>query len=99
GGNYRTNQPVNSAEIIDLNSPTPQWTGITPMHFARMDFNAVILPNGKVLVVGGRSNYEPTAIAVLTPEIFDPETLTWDTVAPHQIERRYHSSAVLLPDG
>jgi galactose oxidase len=99
GGNMSTNQPTSSAEIIDLNSPNPQWTAITPMHYVRMDFNSVILPNGKIFVIGGRTNFLPTAIYAMTPEIFDPQNLTWTTVAPHQIPRWYHSTAILLPDG
>jgi hypothetical protein len=99
GGNDKYNQPNNTAEMIDLSSPNPQWNYVSPMHYARMDFNAVILPNGKVMVVGGRANYAPTAIYVYTPEIFDPQTLTWNNMAPHQIPRWYHSSALLLPDG
>ena len=98
GGDDRTNQPNASAEIIDLSSPNPQWTYIAPMHFARMDFNAVILPDGKIFVVGGRTNFAPTAV-FYTPEIFDPQSLTWTTVAPHQVPRGYHSTAILLPDG
>ncbi|PWU14739.1 MAG: hypothetical protein C5B50_16590 [Verrucomicrobia bacterium] len=99
GGQNFTNQPVSSAEIIDLDSPSPHWTLTAPMHYPRLDFNAAILPDGKVFVVGGRSNYAPTAIYVFTPEIFDPQALTWTTVAPHQIPRWYHSTAILLPDG
>jgi hypothetical protein len=99
GGKNLTGQPFNSAEIINLSAPTPQWTAISNMNFRRMEFNAVILPDGKVFVVGGRSDFDSTPTPVLTPEIFDPQSLTWDMVAPHQIPRRYHSSAVLLPDG
>ncbi len=98
GGNNLTGQPVNSAELIDLSAPTPRWTNIANMNFRRMEFNAVILPNGKIFVVGGRSDFDDSPTPVLTPEIFDPETLTWDMVAPHQILRRYHSTAILLPD-
>jgi hypothetical protein len=99
GGNDKYNQPNNTAEMIDLSSPNPQWTYVNPMHFARMDFNAVILPDAKVFVIGGRTNYLPTAVYALTPEMFDPQTLTWSDMAPHQIPRWYHSSALLLPDG
>lgn len=99
GGNNLTTQPTNSAEIIDLSTPTPQWTTIPAMNFRRMEFNAVILPNGKIFVVGGRSDFDSTPTPVLTPEIFDPQALTWDMVAPHQTPRRYHSTAILLPDG
>ena len=98
GGFDKTNQPNNTAEIIDVSSPSPQWTAIAPMHFARMEFNAAILPNGKIFVVGGRSDFLVTVTWVYTPEIFDPQTLTWTTVAPHQIPRGYHSTAILLPD-
>lgn len=98
GGNDLTGQPVNSAEIIDLSAATPQWTNISHMNFRRMEFNAVILPDGKVFVVGGRSDFDGSPTPVLTPEIFDPQTLTWDMVEPHQIPRRYHSTAILLPD-
>lgn len=99
GGNNLTGPPSNSAEIIDLSAPTPQWTMIPNMNFRRMEFNAMILPNGKIFVVGGRSDFDDSPTPVLTPEIFDPQTLAWDMVEPHQIPRRYHSSAILLPDG
>jgi hypothetical protein len=99
GGQESTNQPNNTVEIIDLSSPSPQWTYTTPMHFARMDFNSVILPNGKVLVVGGRANFAPEAIYVFTPEVYDPQNATWTTLATNQIPRWYHSTAILLPDG
>lgn len=98
GGNNGSGQPANSAEIIDLSAASPQWTNIPHMNFRRMEFNAVILPDGKVFVVGGRSDFDSTPTPVLTPEIFDPQTLTWDMVEPHQIPRRYHSTAILLPD-
>lgn len=98
GNNNLGGQPSSSAEVIDLSAPVPQWTNLPPMNFRRMDFNAVILPNAKVFVVGGRSDFDATPTPVLTPEIFDPQSLTWDMVEPHQIPRRYHSSAILLPD-
>ena len=34
-----------------------------------------------------------------TPELWDPETGTWTTLAPAKKHRLYHSAAVLLPDG
>ena len=99
GGDDRTNPPTASAEIIDLSAPSPRWTTIAPMHYARSDFNAVILPDGKIFVVGGRTNADWPQVFTLTPEIFDPQSLTWTTVAPHQVPKGYHSTAILLPDG
>ncbi|MEO8212884.1 MAG: galactose oxidase-like domain-containing protein [Myxococcales bacterium] len=99
GGYDGSGQPTKSAEIIDLTATTPQWRVVPHMAFARMEHNAVLLPDGKVLVVGGRSDYDSTPTPVLTPEIFNPSGETWTSVAAHSTPRRYHSTAVLLPDG
>jgi hypothetical protein len=97
GGYLGSGQPTSSAEIIDLNDPSPTWTATAHMGFARMEHNAVLLPDGKVFVVGGASSSGGTP--VLTPELFDPASESWDPVAPHQVPRMYHSTALLLPDG
>ena len=99
GGYNGSGQPTSSVEIIDLAAVTPQWRGTAHMAFARMEHNAVLLPNGKVLVIGGRSDNDATPTPVMTPEIFDPSGETWTAAAPHSVPRRYHSTAVLLPDG
>ena len=91
--------PTSSAEIIDFSQDVPQWQGTAHMSFPRREHNAVLLPDGTVLVVGGRSNGGDTPDPVLTPEIFDPATESWQQVAPQQVPRMYHSSAILLPDG
>ncbi len=91
--------PTASAEIIDFSDANAVWTATTPMAFSRRDHNAVLLPGGRVLVIGGRSNSSGTPNPIMIPEIFDPTNETWDQVAPHQIPRRYHSTAILLPDG
>ncbi len=92
--------PTASVETIDLAVPSPAWTLGPGMQFARIQHNAVLLPTGRVLVVGGRSD-APGGVAdsVMVPEIFDPVTSTWDPVAPHRVARMYHSTALLLPDG
>ena len=77
-------------ELIDLSGPSPSWRTATPMNYSRVNHDAVILPDGKVFVVGG---------GTLIPELFDPQSETWQTMPAHQKERGYHSSAVLLPDG
>lgn len=99
GGYTGSGQPTNSAEIIDFSVATPTWTTTAHMGFRRMECNAVLLPSGKVLVVGGKSsaNGAPDQ-PVLVPEIFDPANSSWDQVAAHQIPRMYHSTAILLPD-
>lgn len=99
GGIAESGAPTNSAEIIDFSSGSPQWTPTSHMASPRMEHAAVILPDGRVLVLGGQANATGPEVPVLIPETFDPLTESWDQLAPHQIPRMYHSSAVLLPDG
>lgn len=99
GGFTGSGNPTHSAEIIDLSQVTPTWQETAPMASPRMEFNAVLLPDATVLVAGGQSDGGNPGTAVLTPEIYNPISATWDSVAPHQVPRTYHSSALLLPDG
>jgi hypothetical protein len=93
-----TNPPTDTAEIIDLSQPAPRWRTTNPMHYAREHANAVLLPDGTVLVVGGGQSglYRKP---VKASELFDPETETWTVLAAQIAPREYHSAAVLLPDG
>ena len=60
-----------------------------------------MLPDDKVLAVGGGSNLDQQNIAggTLASEAWDPTTGTWTTLASAAVARVYHSTAVLLPDG
>ena len=93
--------PTATAEVIDLNSATPAWTFTGSMHFARRQHNAVILPDGKVLIVGGSSGnaFDDSASAVLPTEMWDPATGQFTVMASIATYRGYHSTALLLPDG
>jgi Domain of unknown function (DUF1929)/Galactose oxidase, central domain len=94
------NPPVSSVELIDLNQPSPRWRVAQPMAHARLHSVATILPDGKVLVTGGTSapgKNDPSG-AVLEPEMWDPATERWTTLAPMAVKRLYHSTALLLPD-
>jgi hypothetical protein len=59
--------------------------------------NSALLPDGRVLVVGGGRLYNEDP--VMEPEIFDPATETWSVEPPMTVPRLYHSTALLLPDG
>ena len=63
--------------------------------------NSIVLPDGKVMVVGGNSSGiqfsdEGTQ---LTPELWDPDTGIWQELAQHMVPRNYHSTGLLLKDG
>ncbi len=93
--------PTATAEIIDLNSSPPAVRPAAPMHFARRQLNATLLPDGKVLVTGGSSGagFNNAAAPVLQPEVWDPATGAWTLLAPAADYRGYHSTSLLLPDG
>ena len=87
---------TNTAEIIDLSAATPAWTYTGSMLYRRMNANAVILPDGTVLITGGGQN---DSVPSHPAELFDLATGTWTVVAMMKSFRLYHSTAVLLPDG
>ncbi len=91
--------PVNTAELVDLNVGTT-WTSTSSMKFARRQLNALVLADGKVLVVGGTngSGFNNEAASILTPELWDPATGSWTSMMDMTIPRTYHSTAVLMPD-
>ena len=94
------NRPTNTAEVIDLNSPSPEWRQVGSMAFRRRQIIATILADGKVLVTGGTSGagFNNPCDTVLPAEIWNPTTENWWTMASMQIPRTYHLTAVLLPD-
>jgi hypothetical protein len=87
-----------TAEMIDLRQTPYKWETITPLRDKRLNACAVLLPDGKVLVVGGNraAQFDDPVLRV---ELFDPKNNTWSEVAPMTVPRAYHSTAVLLPDG
>jgi hypothetical protein len=87
-----------SSEIIDFSAPSPAWRSTGPMNIGRVWLNPVLLPDGKVLAVGGGTGGAYTN-PVLQSEMFDPATETWSLMAVQQAPRVYHSTAILLPDG
>lgn len=87
-----------TAEIIDFSSSSPAWTSTASMNHPRGWADAVLLPDGDVLMVGG-SDGPQYGTPVKAAELFDTESETWTVMASQQAPRMYHSIAVLLPDG
>jgi hypothetical protein len=93
--------PTNTAEVIDLNQPSPTWRSVAPMNTARRQVNATLLPDGTVLVTGGTSGpgFNDATNPVYLAELWDPATESFQPLASATVPRLYHSAAVLLPDG
>ncbi|KAF4556378.1 Hypothetical protein D9617_1g082550 [Elsinoe fawcettii] len=104
GSQDYTNSPAfTSAHITTITKPFVPATveKVPDMAFPRGYANAVVLPDGTTLVTGGmrRSMVFSDYNAVLTPELFDPKTKTWRSMAEEGVPRNYHSVSLLLADG
>lgn len=93
--------PTSTVEQIDLNAANPTWQYMAPMSIRRRQHNAVILPDGTVLVLGGSSgpDFDSSDFPVYYAELYNPATNTWTSLASNVRYRGYHSTGVLLPDG
>lgn len=90
-----------TAETIDLNLAAPAWKWTGSMAYPRRHLNATVLPTGEVLVTSGTrgTNFDEPSLAVRVAEIWNPATGVWRQVASNSVNRSYHSSSLLMPDG
>ena len=88
-----------AAEILTLDgtSIVSRWTNSS--HKGRKHPIPVILPNGKIVVVGGTEYQNNSSLKIMEAEVFDPVTEKWTLLPAMAVPRLYHSSALLLPDG
>ena len=86
-----------TAMVVDLNTGNATATG--SMRQARRNLNAVVLPTGAVLAVGGNGRKNDEGSLPLSAELWDPSTGQWSELAEMSVPRPYHSTALLLPDG
>lgn len=86
--------PTSSTELYD--PATQIWSLAVPMNAPRADQQAVLLANGKVLIVGGTSD---TGVTILSSaEIYDPAEESWTPTGTMNTARLYFTATV-LPDG
>ena len=97
----RPNVPASNATyVLDMTQPSPAWMPTAPMASPRAFHNVTVLPDGSVLATGGQQTMDGSSIsnAAYQSELWSPTAQTWSTLAPGQIPRLYHSTALLLPD-
>jgi galactose oxidase-like protein len=100
-GGHNDDLATDTVELLDLGAARPGWKSVAPMHHPRVLCDSVLLPNGKVLVVGGSSTGKSDVAVdpVFPTELYDPSADSWTELAPINCAHLYHSTALLLPDG
>lgn len=98
-----TNSPALARSyLITINNPNqnPTVQRGPDLNYARAFANAVVLPDGTVLVTGGQTYARvfTDGDAALVPELYNPTTNTFTKLAPAAVPRNYHSISLLLPD-
>jgi WD40 repeat protein len=71
------------------------WTNTPNLTTGRREHTATLLPNGKVLVVGGKTTGD---VVIGSAELYDPATGQWTTAGGLSAPRCQHT-ATLLPNG
>ena len=93
------NPATNTTEIIDLGQTSPKWLQGPAMAQARVEMEATLLPNGKVLVSSGSGEDENASTASLQAELYDPARNSFSSAGANALPRLYHNVQLLLPDG
>ncbi|MGB7325280.1 MAG: carbohydrate-binding domain-containing protein [Rubripirellula sp.] len=85
--------------VGDLSAATPTFTAVANVLSARRDGGMSMLPDGRVLITGGSSQFNVLGTSVYAAEIWDPATNEVQVVEDLALARLYHSTHLLLPDG
>ncbi len=93
---YPSGTPLSTAEVYDPGADT--WTTIEGLGAARAFHTATALPDGRVVVIGGRG---AGGSALASVEVFDPFSGKWSSLAPmtvNGIEQGRHEHTATLFD-
>jgi galactose oxidase-like protein len=96
GGGSGVGGVVSAVESIDYQSDAPQWDHIADLVQPASQNNAVALPDGNVVVVGGSANRGRNNSLRL--QLFDSTTNTLMPGIASTVPRHDHSTTLVLPD-
>jgi N-acetylneuraminic acid mutarotase len=90
--------PTGSAHAALYDVATGTWSMTGSMITPRLGLRRALLPDGRVLIVGGGANGGPESGTFSSGEVYDPATGTWAPTAS-MTAARARFSATLLADG
>lgn len=86
---------IDNTVFYDVSDLQSEWTYTGSMNVPRINHKAILLKNGKVLVVGGSNN---DSSCLTSAELYDPDTSTWSLTGSIN-ECRLGFSLTLLQNG
>ena len=89
-------QSMREVDLLDATSGT--WTPAPPLKVSRARHEALLLDDGRVLVVGGGTYVGSASGALIYAELFNPTARVWKSAASMG-DPRLGFDMVLLPDG
>jgi len=97
GGLDRAVAPFSVTESVELyDSATGTWSSTGYLNTGRIGHTATLLPNGKVLVAGGRDRIAPPFFGLAgSAELYDPVTETWSGTGNLNTSRSGHTATLL----
>ena len=84
---------------VDLSVANPTFTLAADTLSWRRDGGMSVLPDGRVLLTGGSTQFNVLSTQVKATEIWDPTTNEVTQVESLELGRLYHSTHILLPNG
>jgi hypothetical protein len=92
--------PPATAPVVPTPPPAEgSFSTAAALVMPRAGHTATLLPNGKVLLVGGSPSWPPTAAVATSAELYDPTTNTFSATGSLAFARRGGHAATLLSDG
>jgi len=107
GGTFGDSSLTGATKTLDASITSNNWVTSGSMA-RRFHHNLVLMPNGRVIAVGGvyyKAEADQATYAEKRPQIWDSGTGAWtcancsDTLAIQPTARTHHSTSILLPDG
>jgi hypothetical protein len=95
GDNGSGSDEVATVERINFSDKNPRWRPMRDLILPATQNNVVVLPDGKLLIVGGRGS----GVNTLHYQMFDPADGRRTDLVESPVPRHDHSTALLQPNG